>query len=86
MSPVITIVSAVLSGIFIVAAFVVISIRAKRAISRYYHLIQSALGSPLPPQFKRCGKLLLLHVISALSQYAVMIVSSAGLAGADGGL
>ncbi len=36
-SPVITIVSAVLSGIFIVAAFVVISVRAKRAISRYRH-------------------------------------------------
>lgn len=33
-SPVITIVSAVLSGIFIVAAFVVITIRAKRAVSR----------------------------------------------------
>ncbi len=33
-SPVITIVSAVLSGVFIVAAFVVISVRAKRAISR----------------------------------------------------
>ncbi len=36
-SPVITIVSAVLSGVFIVAAFVVISVRAKRAISRYQH-------------------------------------------------
>ena len=35
-SPVITIVSAVLSGVFIVAAFVVISVRAKRAITRYH--------------------------------------------------
>ena len=33
-SPVITIVSAVLSGVFIVATFVVISVRARRAITR----------------------------------------------------
>lgn len=33
-SPAITIVSAILSGIFIIAVFVVISVRAKRAISR----------------------------------------------------
>ncbi len=43
-SPVVSITSAVLSGVFIVATFVMISVRAKRAISRYECTCISAYG------------------------------------------